>query len=182
MKISIVCGSPRQASLTRVLTGLAHDYAKSKFSESEVQHFDLGMTPIEPFRGFEEKYNQVTLDAIQTVSSSDVLILGAPVYDGLVSSCLKNLFEHINYKALENKVAGFIVHSAGPISSLQVQGQLVALMNYFRVFSNPRAVFTYRDQHFDKEKRVLTDKGVEERVQRLVEETVELAGRIFAKN
>ncbi|OGV96858.1 hypothetical protein A2W24_01705 [Microgenomates group bacterium RBG_16_45_19] len=177
MKILIVCGSPRKNSLTRILTNLAFEYAKSTYPESDVRHLDLGLTPIEPFRGFEEKYNQVTLDAIQTVTGSEVFILGAPVYNGLVSSCLKNLFEHINYKALENKVAGFIVHSAGPISSLQVQGQLAAMMTYFRVFSNPRGVFTYRDQHFDKEKRILTDKGVEERVQRLVEETVGLAER-----
>jgi NAD(P)H-dependent FMN reductase len=108
------------------------------------------------------------------VTSADVLIIGAPIYNGLINAALKNLFEHISHKALEGRVAGFIVQSGGTISSLQVQGQLIALMTYFRVLSNPRAVFASRDQHFDEQGN-LADQGVGERIQRLVEETVGLA-------
>ena len=176
MKILIICGSLRKHSLTRTLTNLVFDYGRNKFSEYEVRYLDLGSHPVEQFRGFEENYGDRTKEAIALVASADVFIIGTPVYNGLLSSGIKNLFEHINYKALENKVAGFIIHSAGPISSLQVQGQLVAMMTYFRVFSNPRAVFTYRDQHFKE--GVLIDKGVEERLKRLAEETVGLREKL----
>lgn len=176
MKILLVCGSPRKNSYARVLTIIGFDYAKTRYPDADVAYLDLGKSPIDPFRGFEESYTQATQEAIASVSNSDVLILGAPVYNGLFSSCLKNVFEHINYKALEGKVAGFIIHSSGPISGLQVQGQLAAMMTYFRILSNPRAVFTYRDQHFDKQMN-LTDKTVEERLRRLVDETVLLAER-----
>lgn len=173
MKILTICGSLRKKSLTRKLTDKVFSYCQERFANEDVHYLDLGSHAVEQFRGFEENYSPSTQEAISLVTSSDVLLIGCPVYDGLLSSPIKNLFEHINYKALEGKVAGFIIHSAGPISSLQVQGQLIALMNYFRVFSNPRAVFTYRDQHFKE--GVLVDQGVEERLKKLVEETVGLA-------
>jgi len=173
MKILIICGSPRKNSLTRVLTDLAHTYAKEKYADAQIEYLDLGKYPVENFRGLEEEYSQQTKDAIKLVESSQVLILGSPVYNGLLSSALKNLFEHINYKALENHLAGFIIHGSGTISSLQVQGQLMALMTYFRVVSNPRAVFTSKNQHFD-EKGNLIDEAVSKRIQKLVDESISM--------
>lgn len=173
MKILIICGSPRKNSLTRALTDLAHTFAKEKYSSTQIEYLDLGKYPVENFRGLEEEYSQPTKNAIKLVESSQVLILGSPVYNGLLSSALKNLFEHINYKALEGHLAGFIIHSSGTISSLQVEGQLMALMTYFRVVSNPRAVFTSKNQHFD-EKGNLIDEEVTKRIHQLVDETVSM--------
>jgi len=173
MKILIICGSPRKNSLTRVLTDLAYAYAKEKYSSAQIEYLDLGKYPVDNFRGFEEKYTPETKNVISLVESSQVLILGSPVYNGLLSSALKNLFEHINYKALDGHIAGFIVHSSGTISSLQVEGQLMALMTYFRVLSNPRAVFTSKDRHFDAQGK-LTDAEVTKRIHKLVDETVSM--------
>jgi len=173
MKILIICGSPRKNSLTRVLTDLAHTYAKEKYASAQIEYLDLGKYPVENFRGLEEAYSQQTKDAIKLVESSQILIIGTPVYNGLLSSALKNLFEHINYKALEGHLAGFIIHGSGTISSLQVQGQLMALMTYFRVVSNPRAVFTSRNQHFGQ-KGNLMDEEVSKRIHKLVDETISM--------
>lgn len=174
MKILIICGSLRKKSYTRTLTNIVFDYCREKFAGHQVDYLDLGSQAVKQFRGFDENYGQETKAAIALVTNAEVMLIGTPVYNGLLSSGIKNLFEHINYKALDGKVAGFIIQASGPISSLQVQGQLVALMAYFRVFTNPRAVFTYRDQHFDKEGNLI-DKLVEERLKRLAEETVGLA-------
>lgn len=38
MKVIVICGSPRQNSLTRVLTGLAHRYAKELYPDAAVEH------------------------------------------------------------------------------------------------------------------------------------------------
>ena len=177
MNILVICGSLRKKSYTRTLTNIVFDYCREKFAGHQVDYLDLGSQAVEQFRGFDEDYSQETKTAIALVINADAFLIGTPVYNGLLSSGIKNLFEHINYKALDSKVAGFIIQSSGPISSLQVQGQLTALMTYFRVFSNPRAVFTYRDQHFDKEGN-LTDKPVEERLRKLVEETVALTAKL----
>jgi NAD(P)H-dependent FMN reductase len=174
MNILVICGSLRKKSYTRTLTNIVFDYCREKFAGHQVDYLDLGSHALEQFRGFDENYGQETKAAIALVANADVFLIGTPVYNGLLSSGIKNLFEHINYKALDSKVAGFIIQSSGPISSLQVQGQLTALMTYFRVFSNPRAVFTYRDQHFDKAGNLI-DETVKERLKRLAEETVGLA-------
>jgi NAD(P)H-dependent FMN reductase len=150
---------------------MAYNHAKKV---AEADYLDLAKADVEWFRGWEESYGAGTREAVRRVMESDVLVIGSPIYNGLLSSPLKNLFEHIEYKSLEGKVAGFIIKSTGQISSLQVQGQLVALMNYFRVISNPRAVYAF-DKHFeatDHSMGRLKDKEIERRVKRLVEETV----------
>jgi len=169
-KVLIVCGSLRRASLTRVLTDIAYDHAR-KIADAE--YLDLAKANVEWFRGWEEDYGLSTRAAVAKLTRADVLVLGSPVYDGLLSSPLKNLFEHVEYKSLEGKVAGFIIKSGRTISSLQVQGQLVALMSYFRIVSNPRAVYAF-DDHFDAKGR-LKDREIKSRVERLVEETIEMS-------
>lgn len=171
-RVTVVCGSLRKASWTRELTDIAYSHAKKV---AEADYLDLAKADVEWFRGWEESYGAGTRETVKRITGSDVLIIGSPIYDGLLSSPLKNLFEHIKYKSLEGKVAGFIIKSGSQISALQVQGQLVALMNYFRVVSNPRAVYAF-DEHFEArdraEKGKLKDKEIERRVKQLVEETV----------
>lgn len=174
MQILILCGSPREQSLTRVLTDLAYDYARRRYADATVDYLDLSRVAVDPFRGYDLEYSAATRETVSRVTRADVLIIGAPIYNGLISAALKNLFEHIDYRTLEGRVAGFIIHSGGPVSSLQVQGQLMALMTYFRVLSNPRAVFSLRDKHFD-EGRTLRDEQIRERIARLVDDTVALA-------
>jgi NAD(P)H-dependent FMN reductase len=169
MKILIVCGSLREESLTRVLTDIAYKHAKEKYAD--VEYLDLRKTKINNFEGFEAEYDTVTKKTVKLVEDSDVFILGSPIYNGLLSSALKNLFEFVNYKSLEGKVAGYILKSNSNISFLQVQGQLTALMCYFRVLSNPRAVFA-TDEDFDGMK--LKNVKIEERIKRLIDETVKM--------
>jgi len=166
-KVIIVCGSLRKASFTRALTDIAFAHAKRIV---DADYLDLARANVEWFRGWGEEYGADTRRAVAKLVGSDVLIIGVPIYDGLLSSPLKNLFEHVDYKALEGKVAGFIVKSGRMLASLQVHGQLVALMNYFRVVSNPRAVYAC-DEHFDEKGR-LKDREIEARVKGLVNETV----------
>jgi len=169
-RVLVICGSLRKTSLTRVLTDIAYDHAKEA---ADADYLDLAKVNVEWFRGWEEEYGTDTRDAVAKLADADVLVLGSPVYDGLLGSPLKNLFEHVEYKSLEGKIAGFIIKSGSTISSLQVQGQLVALMNYFRVISNPRAVYAF-DEHFDAQGK-LKDREVQSRVKRLVDETLEMS-------
>jgi NAD(P)H-dependent FMN reductase len=170
--VIVICGSLRKVSWTRELTDIAYNHAKKV---AEADYLDLSKADVEWFRGWEESYGAETREAVKRVTGADVLVIGSPIYDGLLGSPLKNLFEHIEYKSLEGKVAGFIIKSGSQISALQVQGQLVALMNYFRVVSNPRAVYAF-DEHFEardrSEKSKLKDKEIERRVKQLVDETI----------
>lgn len=170
MKILVISGSRRIRSYSRVLAGMAYDYAQEKYGDVEL--LDLAKAPLENFRGFEAEYGEETREIVRQVSDSDVFIICSPVYNGLLSSGIKNLFEFVDYKALEGRVAGFALMSSGRISYLQVQGQLQALMNYFRVISNPRAAYVGQED-FDQEMR-LSNKAALARMKRLVDETVGL--------
>jgi FMN reductase/FAD reductase [NAD(P)H] len=164
-KILVICGSRRKDSLTRKLIDIAFQYAKEKYKD--VEYVDLGKKDIEPFRGFEGTYNKETSDAVKLIESTDVFIIGSPVYDALLSSGIKNLFEFVNYKALEGSVAGFIIKSNNAGTHQQVRGHLVALTNYFNILSNPRPVFSV-DDDFDE------NENIKERIRKLVDSTVKL--------
>jgi FMN reductase len=170
MKILIICGSLREQSQTRTLTGIAYEHAKKTHPDTE--YLDLAKTRIANFQGFEAKYDKTTNKTIKQVQNADVLIIGSPIYNGLPASQIKNLFEHINYKALEGKTAALILKASSTISFLQVQSQLQALMNYFRVTTNPRAVFA-SDQDFNENK--LTNPQIKKRITQLINETTKMA-------
>jgi NAD(P)H-dependent FMN reductase len=169
MKILVICSSQREASLTKQLTDIAYEHAKKNYGD--VEYLDLRKTKVNRFEGFEAEYDETTNKTVKLVEDSDIMVIGCPVYDGLLSSGVKNLFEFVDYKAMEGKIAGYILKANSHISFLQVQGQLVALMNYFRVVSNPRAVFV-TDDEFEEDK--LKDETVEKRINRLVDETVKM--------
>jgi len=170
MKILVICGSRRRESLTRKLTDMAFEYAKEKYKD--VSYIDVGKSDLEPFKGFDERYSKTTTDAVKLVESSDVFIIGSPVYDALLSSGVKNLFEFVNYKVLEGKVAGFILKGSNPGSFQLVRSQLASLMHYFNVVCNPRAVFA-SDADFD-ENGNLKNESIRERILNLVDSTVKL--------
>ncbi|MFA5077724.1 MAG: NADPH-dependent FMN reductase [Candidatus Micrarchaeia archaeon] len=202
MKVLIICGSLRVNSLTRKLTDIAFDYARTKYGrEHEIAYLDLGKTPMviaedsfgdasqkpsadiasgglpnsvfgmEHFSGYasEVQYKKETLEVVKMVESSDVLLIGSPIYDAVFSSGIKNLFEFVNYKSMEGRIAGFMIKSSNPGSSQLVRSQLVALMHYFGIICNPRAVFA---SDADFENGNLKNEDVKKRIERLVDETL----------
>jgi len=118
-KVLVVCGSLRKASLTRVLADMAYDHAKEV---ADADYLDLAKADVEWFRGWEEDYGASTREAVEKLIRADVLVLGSPVYDGLLSSPLKNLFEHVEYKSLEGKVAGFIIKAGARSARSKFRG------------------------------------------------------------
>lgn len=170
MNILVISGSRRKRAYSRVLAGLAHEYAGAKYGNAGL--LDLAVAPLENFRGFEADYGEETRGIVAQVGEADIFIICSPIYNGLLSSGIKNLFEFVDYKALEGRVAGFALMASGKISYLQVQGQLQAMMNYFRVISNPRAAYV-NQADFDEQLN-LTNKAMETRMKRLVDETVAL--------
>jgi len=170
MKILVINGSPRKKSYSRILAEFAYEHAKSKYKDVEI--LDLGKDSIEAFRGPEETYNEQTKKIVDSMKNSDVFIICSPIYNGVFSAAIKNLFEHLNYKAFIGKTAGFILMASGKISYLQVQGQLTAMMSYFTIISNPKAVYASKD--FFDEKMDLVDDSLKERIKNVVDSTVDL--------
>ena len=139
MKVVIISGSPRKNGKTQVIMKYVFEYTKSK--NIDTKFINLSDGQIECYRGSEEEYNDHTKNAANDIMDADVWLIGSPIYNSFFSSALKNLFEYINYKKTEGKVAGMAILASGNIGFVDVQTLITQLLSYFRVITNPKAVF-----------------------------------------
>lgn len=171
MKIVVISGSPRKTANTQIMMRFVYDYAKSK--NQDIKFINLSEGGIDYFRGANENYSQLTQQAAKDIMDADVWIIGTPIYNSFFSAALKNLFEFINYKNTAGKTAGLAILASGNIGFIDVQTLLTQLMSYFRVVTNPKAVFMTVDAIKDGQ----IDENEKTRLKELVDETMLLASR-----
>ncbi len=172
MKVVIISGSPRRNGNTQILMKYVNEYAKSK--NHETKFINLSEGQIECYRGPDEEYNQATKDAAQDIMDADVWLIGSPIYNSFFSAALKNLFEYVNYKETEGKVAGMAILAAGNIGFIDVQTLITQLLSYFRVITNPKAVFLTTEAITENN---LSEEG-QTRLREMVDETLKMAERL----
>ncbi len=173
MKIVVIAASPRRAGKTQAMMNLVYDYAGQK--DHEVVLINLAGGDIECYRGPGEEYNDATRRATADIMDADIWLIGTPVYNSFFSSALKNLFEYVDYKKTAGKTAGIAILASGQISFVDVQTMVVQLMSYFRVITNPKAVFMTADAIQDGQ---VSDEDARARLRELVDETIGLAARL----
>jgi len=172
MKVVVISGSPRKTANTQAMMKFVYDYAKSK--NADTKFINLSDGGVDYYRGPTENYSQTTTQAAKDITDADVWLVGTPIYNSFFSSALKNLFEFINYKATAGKTAGLAILASGNIGFIDVQTMLTQLMNYFRVITNPTAVFVTADMVKDG---VLADENAKTRLKEMVNQTLFLASR-----
>ena len=172
MKVVIISGSPRKNGNTQVIMKYIFEYTKSKNADTKLINLSEGQ--IECYRGPEEEYNEHTKSASKDIMDADVWLIGSPIYNSFFSSALKNLFEYINYKKTEGKVAGMVILAAGNIGFIDVQTLITQLLSYFRVITNPKAVFLTTESI--SENTISNDD--KKRLRDLVDETLKMAFKL----
>ena len=172
MKVVVISGSPRKNANTQILMKYVYDYTKSK--NQDTKFINLSEGQIDCYRGPEEEYNDATKSAAQDIMDADVWLIGSPIYNSFFSSALKNLFEYVNYKETEGKVAGMAILAAGNIGFTDVQTLITQLLSYFRVITNPKAVFLTTESIIDND---ISDDG-KNRLREMVDETLKLAKKL----
>ena len=173
MKIVVISGSPRKTANTQIMMKYVYDYTKTK--EADVKFINLSEGGIDYYSGPEVDYSDSTKNAVKEIMDADVWLIGSPIYNSFFSSALKNLFEYVNYKETEGKIAGIAIMAAGNISFTFVQSLLNQLMSYFRVTSNPKAVFMTSDMIKEGE---LADENAKSRLKELVDGTLQMASKL----
>ena len=173
MKALLISGSPRKNANTQLAMKYVFEYTKSK--DVEVKFINLSEGQIECYRGPDEDYNEATKNATKDIMDADVWLIGTPIYNSFFSSALKNLFEYVNYKKTEGKIAGMVIMAAGNIGFIDVQTLITQLLSYFRVIANPKAVFLTVDSISENS---LTDDSAKERLREMVEGTLEMASKL----
>ena len=173
MKVVVISASPRKNANTQLAMRHVFEYTKSK--DVDVKFINLSEGKIECYRGPEEEYNEETKNAAKDIMDADVWLIGSPIYNSFFSSALKNLFEYVNYKKTEGKIAGMAIMAAGNIGFIDVQTMITQLLSYFRVITNPKAVFLTVDSISNN---VLTDDSAKERLKELVDGTLNMASKL----
>lgn len=173
MKIVIISASPRKNANTQIVMKYVYEYTKLK--NEEIKFINLSEGQIECYRGPDENYNEATRVAAQDLMDADVWLIGTPIYNSFFSSALKNLFEYVDYKKTAGKVAGMMILAAGNIGFIDVQTLLTQLLSYFRVITNPKAVFLTTE--VIKESSI-SDVDTENRLKELVDETLTIASKL----
>ena len=173
MKVVVISASPRKKANTQLAMKFVFEYTKSK--NVDVKFINLSEGQIECYRGPDEDYNEATKNATKDIMDADVWLIGSPIYNSFFSSALKNLFEYVNYKKTEGKVAGMVIMAAGNIGFIDVQTLITQLLSYFRVIANPKAVFLTVDSISDN---ALSDDSAKERLRGMVEETLKMASKL----
>ncbi|PIN84042.1 MAG: NADH-dependent FMN reductase [Nitrosopumilales archaeon CG11_big_fil_rev_8_21_14_0_20_33_24] len=173
MKIVVVSGSPRKNANTQVIMKYVFEYTKSK--NVDTKFINLSDGQIECYRGPEEEYNEQTKNAAKDITDADVWLIGSPIYNSFFSSALKNLFEYINYKKTEGKVAGIVILAASNIGFIDVQTLITQLLSYFRVIANPKAVFLTTESLSEN---TISKEEDKKRLRDLVDDTLKIASKL----
>ncbi len=173
MKVVVISGSPRKNANTQVIMKYVFEYTKSK--NTDTKFINLSDGQIECYRGPEEEYNEQTKNAAKDIMDADVWLIGSPIYNSFFSSALKNLFEYINYKKTEGKVAGIVILAASNIGFIDVQTLITQLLSYFRVIANPKAVFLTTESISEN---AISKEDDKKRLRDMVDETLKIASKL----
>ena len=173
MKIVIISGSPRKNANTQIIMKYVFEYTKSK--NQDTKFINLSDGQIECYRGPEEEYNEQTKNAANSIMDADVWLIGSPIYNSFFSSALKNLFEYVNYKKTDGKVAGMVILGASNIGFIDVQTLITQLLSYFRVITNPKAVFLTTESISEN---IISSEEDKKRLKTLVDETIRMASKL----
>ncbi len=172
MKIVVISASPRKTANTQIIMKYVNEYTKSK--NPETKFINLSDGEIECYRG-DIEYNEATKKAAKDIMDADIWLIGSPIYNSFFSSALKNLFEYVDYKKTEGKVAGMAILAAENIGFVDVQTVITQLLSYFRVITNPKAVYLTTEIFTDNQ---ISDEDAKNRLKEMVDETLQLASKL----
>jgi len=168
MKIIVISGSPRKNGKTSVLMKYVFEYVKQ--SSPDAKFINLSEGGIDYYTGNGD-ISDTTRKAVKDITEADVWLIGTPIYNSFFSSALKNLFEYIDYKKTEGKIAGLVILASGNIGFTNVQTLLTQLMSYFNVITNPKPVFVTADTIQNDE---IVNEDVKTRLKEIVNQTLQL--------
>ena len=173
MNIVVISGSPRKTANTQIMMKHVYEYTKSK--NGNAKFINLSEGGIDYYRGPDIEYSKTTKEAVNDIMKADVWLIGSPIYNSFFSSALKNLFEYVNYKKTAGKTAGLAILASGNIGFIDVHTLLNQLMTYFRVVTNPKAVYMTADMIKDG---IVVDEDAKIRLREMVDETLNMASKL----
>lgn len=114
-------------------------------------------------------YQGDTLDVLQTIMDSNLIIFVTPIYQASIASPLKNLFDLLPIQALNRKVVGLIITAGSARHYLVGETQIIPILHYMYANVLPKYVYI-TDYDFKADGSVSDD--IEFRFQALMEDAL----------
>jgi FMN reductase len=114
------------------------------------------------------------LEQLKRIESTDVLVVGSPVYKGSYSGVFKHFFDLVDRDALRGKTVILSATGGSDQHALVIEHQLRPLFSFFGAFTVPTGIYANEGDFTDYE---LTNLAVCQRIERAVGEAVDLVHR-----
>lgn len=167
-----LCGSLRNASTTRMALRHALDEAAAAGARTELVDLRTWELPLfdpdDRDRGDAAKLKSL-------VAEADAVLMGTPVYHGMISSALKNAFDYLGKDEFTDTTVG-LVATAGGGSYAQTLEHLRTGIRTVHGWTLPHEVGIRNASSKFDEHGEFTDEGLERRVRKLGRMAVEYAG------
>jgi FMN reductase len=158
-------------------TRTAMDYTaiaiKEKYPDAEMTLIDLAEYDVQFSDGRNYlEYEGDSKYVAQTIMEADAIIIGTPIFQASIPGTLKNIFDLLPVKALQDKVVSMLVTAGSPKHFLVAEQQLKPILSYMKAQIVQTYVFIEEKDFLRKE---ITNDDVLFRIDRLIEDTVVLA-------
>lgn len=178
MRIEIISGSPRTASVTRRLALHLKNWI-SQHTSHEVDIIDMKDWTIPPVQSVWVAPDKAPLEfqpLAQRIFEADAYILVTPEYNGSYSPALKNLLDH--FPKRHHKPFGIVTASPGAMGGMRASQQLLLLVPaLFGIVSPYMLVTPAVDKKFSPDGDLL-DEGFQNAVHNFTTEFLWLAEKV----
>lgn len=182
MRIEIISGSPRLASVTRrVALHLLNEF------KQKTEH-EIGLIDMRDWNHLPQVQNvftsiEKTPDAFKPLAErifqADAFVLVSPEYNGSYSPALKNMLDHFPKQG--RKAFGVVTASTGAMGGMRASQQLLLLVPAFFGIASPSMLITpLVDKKFNEEGELL-DENFRKSIDGFLNEFIWLAEAVSSK-
>lgn len=178
MKIEIISGSPREASITvRIAKHLLEVLKEKEGVEVDlIDVRDFNLPFVQTVWTTQDKVPAEFKELGERIFVANAFILVSPEYNGGYSPALKNLLDHFPKQA--HKTFGIVTGTDGALGAMRSAQQLIQMVAAFFGILSPYLLLTpHADKKFD-EKGKLLDEGFQKSIDTFVKEFLWTAERI----
>lgn len=182
MRIEIISGSPRLASVTRRVAIHLLNELKQK-TEHEIGLIDLrdwsNLPQVQSVFSTLDKTPEEFKPLAERIFQADAFILVTPEYNGSYSAALKNLLDH--FPKHSRKAFGVVTASTGAMGGMRASQQLLLLVPALFGIASPSMLITpLVDKKFNEDGELL-DESFRKNVEGFLGEFVWLAEAVSSK-
>lgn len=160
-------GTKTRTAMNQILKIAEKNYPEAEMTLIDLADYDIQFSDGRNYLDYEGDTKYVT----ETIMEADAIIIGTPIFQASIPATLKNIFDLLPERALENKVVSMVVTAGSAKHYLIPEQQLKPILAYMKAQIVGTYVFIEEVDFYRKE--IIND-DVLFRMERLVEDTIVL--------